>query len=184
MDEGLKEFTKRIKKVSGPRVHKITNSYGVYDAYKYYRKHKPNDKKYVLTESQFFAIIRGIHNKMVEHLLKGGEIKFPLRMGGIELRKYKVEPRLDENGKLIYKAPIDWNATLKCWYEHEEAFKNKILIKVESRESYKIHYTKNRAQFINKTFFYYRANRTLKNRVSQAARENKLEAFTYRNYQE
>ena len=37
MDDYI-EFINEIKKVHEPRVHKITNSYGVYDAFKYYRK--------------------------------------------------------------------------------------------------------------------------------------------------
>ena len=58
--EGLFEFKRRAKRVEGPRVHKITGSLGVYDSYKYYRKIKPKDKKYILTESQYFSIIRQI----------------------------------------------------------------------------------------------------------------------------
>ena len=49
--ETLKEFKKRIKKVNHPRQYKVRNSLGVYDAYKYYRKNKPDDKQFILTES-------------------------------------------------------------------------------------------------------------------------------------
>lgn len=46
-----KEFEVSIRRVSESRKHKVTGSLGVYDAFKWYRKHKPKDKKYVLTES-------------------------------------------------------------------------------------------------------------------------------------
>jgi hypothetical protein len=44
-------FIDDIKKIKEKRNHKIKNSYGVYDAYKYYRKNKPKDKKYILKDS-------------------------------------------------------------------------------------------------------------------------------------
>lgn len=59
--ETLGEFKRRIKKVNQPREYKVRNSLGVYDGYKYYRKNKPDSKEYVLTESQYFAIIRKIN---------------------------------------------------------------------------------------------------------------------------
>ena len=48
----LIEFKKRVRRVNMPREHKIRNSLGVYNGDKYYRKNKPKDKKYVLSESQ------------------------------------------------------------------------------------------------------------------------------------
>ena len=60
--ENLVEFKRRVRKLTEHREHKIRNSLGVYDAYKYYRKNKPKDKQYVLSESQYFSIIRQINN--------------------------------------------------------------------------------------------------------------------------
>jgi hypothetical protein len=90
------EFIDTIKNVKGSRTHKISNSYGVYDAFKFYRKNKPNQSKFVLKESQYFAIIRNINESYSEQLLKGFDIEFPERMGKVELRKYILEPRLDD----------------------------------------------------------------------------------------
>jgi hypothetical protein len=36
----MDEFRKRVLKVSGPRKHKVNNSFGVYDCYKAIRKNK------------------------------------------------------------------------------------------------------------------------------------------------
>ena len=60
-----KEFISNIKNVTGNRKHKINNSYGVYDAYKYYRKNKPKDSKYILSESEYFNIIRSVNKQLV-----------------------------------------------------------------------------------------------------------------------
>ena len=55
------EFLNKVRKVKESRNHKVKNSYGIYDGYKFYRKNKPNDPKYVLTESQYFAITRKVN---------------------------------------------------------------------------------------------------------------------------
>jgi hypothetical protein len=54
-------------------------------------------------------------------------------MGTIELRKRPVTYDI-KNGKLKVSAPIDWDKTLKLWYEDEESFNKKTLVKVEEKE--------------------------------------------------
>lgn len=174
------EFLKDLKKVTGERVHKISNSYGVYDAFKFFRKNKPKHKKFILSESQYFAIIREINNKLSDALANGEDINLPERMGKIELRKYNLEPKLSEDGKLIYKAPIDWDATLKLWYEDSEAMKDKTLIKIESKENYRVIYNKSKALYINKAFYSLHINRELKKKIFKAANEGTIDAFTFK----
>ena len=36
----MDEFRRKVLKVDGPRKHKVRNSWGIYDAYKYTRKNK------------------------------------------------------------------------------------------------------------------------------------------------
>ena len=36
----MDEFRRKVLKVDGPREHKVRNSWGIYDAYKYTRKNK------------------------------------------------------------------------------------------------------------------------------------------------
>ena len=178
---GYKEFINELKGVHEKRTHKITNSFGIYDGFKFYRKNKPKDKKFVLTESQYFAITRDINKKLADALANGDDINLPERMGRIELRKYKLEPKMDEEGKLIYKAPINWDATLKLWYEDEEAMKNKTLIKIESKENYRVIYNKSKALYNNKSFYSLHINRDLKKKIFTAAKEGTIDAFTFKN---
>lgn len=174
------DFLKEVKGVSETRNHKIKNSFGVYDGYKYYRKNKPKDKKFILTESEYFAITREINNALAEALSSGEEINLPERMGKIELRKYNIEPKLDSTGQLVYKAPIDWDLTLKLWYEDDEAMKDKTLIKIETKENYRVIYNKNKAVYNNKSFYMLHINRELKKKIFQAASKGKLDAFTFK----
>lgn len=175
-----KEFIKDLKGVCNKRKHKIVNSFGIYDGFKHYRKNKPKDKKFVLTESQYFSITRDINNMLSDALANGEDINLPERMGRIELRKYNLEPKLNDEGRLVYKAPIDWDATLKLWYEDKECMDNKTLIKIESKESYRVVYNKSKALYNNKSFYMLHINRELKKKIFKAANEGTIDAFTFK----
>ena len=129
-DKGLVDFLNSIKKVNEPRKYKVNNSLGVYDAYKFLRKRKWADIGRCLTEHEFYSIIRKVNDYLADSFLHGNDIKLPHRMGRIELRKYDVRVSCDGE-KVKTNLPIDWDRTLKLWYEDEEAYKKKTLVKVE-----------------------------------------------------
>ena len=82
-----KEFEKALHDRTIPRNVKVTNSWGVYDAYKVIRKHQWYDIGRPLKEHEFYSIIRGINDLLAEDIANGKEVTFPSRMGGLELRK-------------------------------------------------------------------------------------------------
>ncbi len=158
--ESYESFRNRLLKLDKPRVHKIRGSLGIYDGYKYYRKNKPSDPKYILTESQYFAITRRVNNLLADNLIKGaGEV------------------RLNTNGELVTNLPIDWDRTLKLWYDDEESYNNKTLVRVEEREIFKIYYNRGQANYNNKSFFEFSVNRELKKRLKEKIKEGKIEAM-------
>ena len=162
------EFLNKVRKVKESRNHKVKNSYGIYDGYKFYRKNKPKDPKYVLTESQYFAITRKVNEFLAEALSKGEDVILPFRLGRIEVRKY--ESRIAWDGKKVKSnLPIDWDRTLKLWYEDEEAYKNKTLIKIEEKEIYKIFYNRNLADY----------TRELKKKLKCNIKEGEVDAFSF-----
>lgn len=162
-----KDFINKIKKVNEPRTHKITNSYGVYDYYKYYRKTKPNEERFTLSDSEFYSIYRDINEVIINKLLQEGIIKLPCYMGEIMLEKFDVKPKLDKNGNVIYNAPINWGETLKLWHEDEEAYEEKLTIKNNISYAYKILYKKVRAKYRNKSFYNIQFNRNLRKRINE-----------------
>lgn len=177
------EFLSRIKKVNGPREHKVRGSLGVYDAYKWYRKHKPSEKKYVLSESQYFTIIRQINLALREELLKGEDIKFPCRMGQLEIRKYNSIITTDGK-KVKTNLPIDWNTTLKLWYEDPKAYEEKFLVRINVPELYRVFYNKSNANYNNKSFYQFTPNRELKQGLKHSIKENsEFDAFTNKGYE-
>ena len=172
----LEDFLKSIKKLNEPRVHKVNNSLGVYNAYKFLRKRKWVDIGRSLTEHEFYSIIRRVNDYLADSFLHGNDIKLPHRMGRIELRKY--DARINFDGKEIKtNLPIDWDRTLKLWYEDEKAYKERTLVKVVEKEIFKVYYNKQLADYNNQVFYEFHVNRDLKKRLKQRIKEGKLDAF-------
>lgn len=173
----LIDFINNVKKVNSSRKHKINNSYGVYDYYKYYRKNKPKENKYVLTESQYFSIIRTINKLIAERLILGEDIKLPCKMGNLELRKYNTKIQFDGK-KIKDNLPIDWDKTLKLWYEDKESYESKTLVKAEEKEIFRFYYNKIKANYNNQVFYQFLINRDIKKRVKNKIKQGEIDAFT------
>lgn len=176
MIENVEQFKNSIKKNTETRVHKINNSLGVYDIYKYIRKNKWFDIGRPVTEHEFYSIIRTINLKLVEYFLQGYDIVFPHKMGKLELRKYDAKFKFD-NGKLKTNLPIDWNKTMELWYEDEESYKKKTLVKMEEKEIFKVFYNRSSAEYINKSFYQLRPNRELKIAIKNKIKNKQLDAY-------
>lgn len=168
-------FRDKILKVTQHRVHKVNNSLGVYDAYKWLRKNKWLDVGYT-SEHDFYTIIRSVNKALANRFLITGSIKLPLRMGEIILRKYHPTIAI-ENGKLKTNLPIDWDATLKLWEEDKESYNNKTLIRLEEKEIFRVIYDKSKALYNNKSFYTFKLNRDLKVALKNKLKNKLLDAF-------
>lgn len=174
----LTEFRKRVLKVDQPRKTTINNSYGVYDAYKYYRKNKPKAKEYIISESQYFAIIRTLNLLLCQELLNQKDIVFPLAMGRIEVRKHTPGVKIDQNGKIKTSYPIDWDSTIRLWYEDQEAKTERIILKKKEKEVFRVRYNKSHARYKNKEYYEFKVNRALKLSLRDVIREGEFDAFS------
>ena len=177
MINSYKDFKSVIQGLQNTRTHKVTNSLGSYDAYKYIRKNKWFNIGRPLTEHEFYQIIRRINNYLAEELINGNDVIFPNRMGKLELRKRNSLPVIDKNGNLKVTYAIDWDNTLKLWYEDEEAFNNKTLVRLPERNIFRIKYNKNTANYNNKSFMEFQVNRNIKVRLKQKIKNNEIDAF-------
>lgn len=175
--ETLIEFKKKIRKVTEHRKHKIRNSLGVYDAYKWIRKNKWLNISRPLTEHEFYSIIRGVNNLLSVNIAKGEEIKLPHRMGLINIRKYDKSIKIGEGGEIITNLPIDWDTTLRLWYEDNEAYTNKVLIKIDEPEIFKIDWDKSKANFNNKVFYEFVFNKDLRLSLKHNIKEGIIDAL-------
>ena len=181
MINSYKDFKSVIQCLQNTRTHKITNSLGNYDAYKYIRKNKWFNIGRPLTEHEFYQIIRRINNYLAEELVNGNDIIFPNRMGKLELRKRNSLPVIDKNGKLKVTYAIDWDKTIKLWFEDEEAYNKRQLVKIPEKEIFRIRYSKEDANYKNKSFIEFQVNRDIKVRLKQKIKNNEIEAFSYGN---
>ena len=168
-------FRAKILKLRTKKHFKVRNSYGVKQGWRWYKKNKWFGKEPV-TEKQFGVIIRRVNEYLVDELLKGHDIILPYQMGRIELRKRNPKIEL-EGGKIKTNLPIDWKRTLELWYEDEKAFQNKTLVRKEYKEVFRIIYSKKHANFTNKTFYNFTPHREVKKKLSNAIKDNKVDAF-------
>lgn len=117
------------------------------DFYKYYAemhfkekvKNKTKvyfDSKYYLTKSQYTKILEKCNLKILDAILKDPlDCILPSRLGIICIRKNKPELRIDDNGNLINKMPINWKETRKLWRENPEAREQKKTIRFHNSHS-------------------------------------------------
>ena len=156
---------------------KINNSYGTKDAYRWARKNKLIRRE--LSETNFRKIINGLNQSLQDQLLSGKDIKFPEQLGRIEIRKYDTFVNL-EGGKIRTNLSIDWDKTLRLWYEDEEAYNNKSLVRCETQEKFKIIYNKKKAKYNNKVFYEFTPTRQIKLKLKELINNQGFDALLLR----
>lgn len=159
MEETYGEFIARTTCKKG-RKKKINNSWGVYDYYKFYRKIRPKEKKYVLNEHMFYSLLRKVNQLLAEDLIQNNPIVFPYALGEVYSKRQKAYTSF-ENGRVMTNRRIDWNATLKLWHEDKEARENKTLIRRTEPYFDSLAYSKRNAKYKNMRYYSFRINKYL-----------------------
>jgi nucleoid DNA-binding protein len=167
----LRDFKTSIKRSNTKKEHKITASLGMREAFRYYTK-----KSKSLSEKDFRRVVRYINSILQESLALGEDINLPCRMGRLELRKFKTSVSF-KDGKMITNLPIDWDETLNLWYEDKESFKEKRKVRMEVPEVFRVYYKKSTANYNNKSFFTFKVNRDLKQKLKTNIINKKVDAF-------
>jgi hypothetical protein len=103
-------------------------------------------------------------------------------MGTLEIRKRPTRIAVVE-GKLVTNLPVDWDATLELWYQDEESYNNRTLVRIENEEVFKVYYNKKDANYNNKSFYEFKPNREIKRSLTKSAREGNLDAFVLKKYE-
>lgn len=172
------EFSTHIRKSyrGSKRQAKVRGSFGVYDVYKLIRKNKWYDIGRPLKEKEFYGIIRRINKLLASEIANGQTVIFPERMGKLELRKTEKGVGI-VNGKLKVTYPIDWNKTVRLWYEDEEANKNKTLVRDEQKLVYHVKYCKQDATYENKVFYQFVLNRFIKKALKENIKKDKIDTL-------
>lgn len=174
MSEDFNEFRRRVLKLSEKRKHKIKNSIGVKDAFRWCRKNKLFTNK--ANEKYFYKIVRTVNTLMFDALLEGKDVRFPQQMGQLEVRKFPVFVKFVD-GELKTNRQVDWKTTLELWRTDEEARESKMLVRHEDTVRYKIFYNRVIANYNNKTLIQFKPNRELTIAINNKAKEGLLDAF-------
>lgn len=164
--KGFENFKKEVLKKHLHRKTKIRNSIGVYDIYKLIRKNKWYDIGRPLKEHEFYSIIRGVNNLLAEEIVKGNTVTFPCKMGSLELRRSN-RGAFFKDGSLKVTYPVDWDKTLRLWYNDKEARESKVLVRQENEVIYCVRYCKKNADYNNKTFFSFALNKKVKKKLKE-----------------
>ena len=170
------EFTEEICKKRGKKNFKVTNSWGIYDVYKHIRKNKWYNIGRPLKEHEFYSIIRGVNNLLAENIANGETIVFPHRMGKLEIRKFQSGVSLVD-GRLKITYPVNWEETLRLWFEDEEAKKNKTLLRHEENYVYHIRYNKHEAVYENMCFYEFAVSKSIKQALKENIKKNKIDTL-------
>lgn len=160
------EFSEMVCNKTSKKTAKVRNSYGVYDAYKHIRKNSWYDIGRPLKEHEFYSIVRGVNMILADAIAEGKPVTFPERMGALELRKRPKGVSIVD-GKLKITYPVDWNSTLKLWFEDEEERKKKTLLRFTDGEVYSVKYCKYNATYENKSFYEFVLNRFIKKALAK-----------------
>lgn len=177
MDKNFEEFKAKVQKRNAPRCNRIKNSVGVRQGFLFLQKRKWVDVGQPLTEKQFQQIIRGVNKALSDVFIEKKILTFPYGMGVLEARATSTAARYGADGKLIIPKPIDWDATLKLWYEDPEAMEKKVLIRSMQPSRIVMAYQKPEGPVVNKNYFTFYPNRAINRTLATLLREGTIETF-------
>lgn len=176
-DISREEFKSKLKRITEEHKFKVRrkNSFIIRDYYLYYCKHKKRGEHF-LTEMQYSKIIGSVHKYLVEELLNSGIIKLPLSMGSISICKVPISTKLVDN-KIKTNKWINWNKTLDLWYEDEQSYKKRTLVRFDTKYRFKVVYSKKYATYNNKTFMNFYPVESLRDLIYEKMSKGELDAF-------
>ena len=126
-------------------------------------------------------IIREVHKELISKFTEGHDVHLPYSMGVLTLQKKSKKPRI-VNGKLIIPYKVNWDKTLELWYTDKEAERDKILIRTEAPQAYRICLVSKKYGFKYQFFYHFKPSRIFKKAVSEAIDKGLDTIFIKKNY--
>ena len=178
MKKSFEEFLKDLKKVSGPRKHKVTKSSGMAAAFAFYRSNRPKGRDFALSRCQFDKIISDMNLLVIDELLKNKSFSLPASLGKIRVVKSTTKTFIDENGNLVCTKPVNAQETYKLWFEDKDAFEKKTLVRHEVDEIFKITHSISKTK-VCKNMHYFKINfsRSIKAIVRDAINKDNFDTY-------
>lgn len=147
-------------------------SYGVREAYKNYQGVRDSDK--VVSEKDYYAIVRETTEELIQELLDNLYIRLPYRLGTLNIRKIVFTPRY-ENGKLKGLPYIDWRSTRRGGYKE--------IIRHNVKDLILVKYSKKSLNIKGGFRIAFKVATTLKQKVREAVESGRIkDAYTVAQY--
>jgi hypothetical protein len=122
--------------------------------------------KWTISPVLYRKILCSINSLLLEATLKGEDIELPVDFGTIYARHIPVYIKLDEEGNVKTNRAINWNGTLKLWYEDKEARQNGQLV-LQDNCTKKPYIGLMFGDFTNKKFLHLQPSTTIMRKVAK-----------------
>lgn len=155
MEESFEDFRRRIQKANNPRPNKtLPKKTGIKEAFKYEKESGWKILKKGVNDHVYSKIIMTMGEKIAQALVEGHEVVLPCNMGSLAIRMIPTRHK------------VDWNATMKFWYENKDMMKRKFLVKTKRLYEPLFDYKPNkRGYFKNSSMMRFRPNRVLAKQI-------------------
>ena len=177
MKQTFEDYLKEVQNVHGSRKHKISGSKNTIDGLRYYRKIRPREKEFVLTDKEYLSIIREMNNLVADYLIENKSIRLPAGFGKLEVVKYETKSWIDEDGRFISTKKIDMNSTLKLWYDDEESRLNKTLVRYDDEFIFRFNYPQRGRMYKYNGYYSIRFNRNLQQKLKLAIQAGNYDTY-------
>jgi hypothetical protein len=159
-------------------------SIGAEDFYKYYLCNRKSNHE--LLQKEFSDILYEFHDAVTNFCVYDNYIlHLPFNLGNIYIVKKKLKIFIDDNGKLVKRAPVNYLATKELWERDEEAKKNKKLIYYlnEMTDGYIMSWkwNKSKVTLVNKGVYIFRPLRQIKRKITEALEKTEYKLNYYLN---
>lgn len=171
--EDYQKFLGKLQK-RGSNPHRIKHCLGSRDAFMWVRKNHWKALEGKKCDKLLYSrIIDAVNQELVELLFEGHEIEFPYQMGTlvINCRPAKVYYK---DGEIMTNYKVDWKKTLDYLYTDSEAMENHSRVKRVQPYIYSVRYYKRKARYLNRRFYSFRVNRSLRRNLGIAVEKGRL----------
>ena len=169
---------------------KLTTDYSVKDYFQHYRhsvwryqggltkkgtrrQRMAKNSKWNLTPVMFRKIISSINSLLLEATIQGEDIKLPIDFGTLYARQKEIYTKLDEEGNLKTNRAVNWNETMKLWFEDKEAREAKQIVYQDNCNA-KPYMRIQFGDYTNKRFLEFRPIHTTMRRVTRTMGKGEL----------
>lgn len=173
-----KEGRSKILSRSRANPNKLKPVFTMYKIHRWLMHRKWVDTNNIrIPQKEFLAIIRRMNTLLYEGFLQGKDVKFPLKMGALKLIKLDYLSKIQEDGSFVTLRPIDWKSTHELWEEDEEAYNERLLVRVKDSSHYKVWYDKFGVNCENKKFLGFLPARGFRKAIYKEVTEGNLDTF-------